>query len=116
MRKGMPFIMERMIAYCGFVCSSCPAFRAGRKEPVDGEGAVAVASETLGGHREPEGFVCDGCLSEGEHLMPYSVTCATRKCCREKGVCSCGVCDEPFCKKKINIYQFVPDAWMPVII
>ena len=103
--------MEEMIAYCGLTCSSCPTFLATQNDDdVAREKTAAFYSEKFGFNLKPEDINCDGCLSDGGKLIAYCQTCEIRKCCSEKGLNNCAVCDEQPCEKLIKFYEFSPDA------
>ena len=103
--------MPEMIAYCGLVCSRCPTFLA----TLDNDDAARIKtavfySEKFGLNMKPEDINCDGCLSEGGKLIGYCRTCEIRKCCREKGLDNCAICEEQPCDKLIKFHEFSPDA------
>lgn len=103
--------MSSMIAYCGLVCSNCPTFLATQNDDdVAREKTAAFYSEKFGFNLKPEEINCDGCISEGGKLIGYCQSCEIRKCCREKALYNCTVCDEQPCKKLIKFHEFSPDA------
>lgn len=103
--------MQKMIAYCGLVCSSCPTFLATQNDDdVAREKTAAFYSEKFGFHLKPEEINCDGCISEGGKLIGYCQSCEIRKCCRIKALDNCAVCDEQPCEKLIKFHEFSPDA------
>jgi Protein of unknown function (DUF3795) len=103
--------MEKMIAYCGLVCSSCPTFLATRDD--DHAARVKTAelyAEKFGLRLKPEEINCDGCLSEGGRQIGYCRVCEIRKCCRSKGLAHCVACSEQPCEKLARFHEFSPDA------
>lgn len=110
-KKGVNSIMSRMIAYCGLVCSNCPTFLATQNDDdIAREKTAAFYSEKFGFNLKPEEINCDGCISEGGKLIGYCQSCEIRKCCREKALDSCTICDEQPCEKLIKFHEFSPDA------
>ncbi len=58
---------------------------------------------------KPEDINCDGCQSQGGALFKHSQVCALRKCGMEKGVETCGHCDEYLCEKLEKFYETMPE-------
>ena len=89
---------EKMIAYCGIVCSKCDAYVATKagdeKKALE---MVKKASETLGKELTLDDFWCDGCLSEGRKCA-YCHECTIRKCASAKGVANCAHCPDYRCE------------------
>jgi hypothetical protein len=103
--------MEQMIAYCGLICSRCPTFLATQADDDVARAKTAASiSEKYGLNFKPEEINCDGCISEGGKLIGYCQSCEVRKCCREKGLANCTVCDEQPCDKLTKFHEFSPDA------
>ncbi len=83
-------ILTKMIAYCGLVCSDCPAFLATRSDDDIARGKVAALwTEKFGHDFKPEDINCEGCKSEGKRLVGYRHVCPIRKCALARGVESC---------------------------
>lgn len=103
--------MEKMIAYCGLVCTSCPTYIATQNDDDDARAKTAAYySEKFGFDLKPEDINCDGCLLDGGKLIGYCHSCEIRKCCRDKGLAHCAVCGEQPCEKLTNFHKFSPDA------
>ena len=103
--------MEKMIAYCGLVCSRCPTFLATQKDDDDARAKTAAFyAQKFGFTLKPEEINCDGCLSEGGKLIGYCQSCEIRKCCRAKALDNCAQCAEQPCEKLIKFHEFSPDA------
>ena len=103
--------MSKMIAYCGLVCSSCLTFLATQNDDdAAREKTAALYSEKFGFDLKPEDINCDGCLSDGGKHIAYCQTCEIRKCCREKGLDNCAICEEQPCDKLTKFHEFSPDA------
>jgi hypothetical protein len=103
--------MQKMIACCGLVCSSCPSFLATQNnDNIAREKAAAFYFEELGLSIKPEEINCDGCLSEGGKLLVTCQSCEIRECCRTKGLDNCAFCEEQPCEKLKNFHEFSSHA------
>jgi hypothetical protein len=103
--------MQKMIAYCGLVCSNCPAFLATKKDDdIAREKTAAFYHEKYGFNLKLEDINCDGCLSEGSKLLIYCQSCDIRRCCREKSLNNCAVCTEQPCEKLKKFHEFSTEA------
>ena len=103
--------MEKMIAYCGLICTTCPAFLATQQDDDSQRAQVAeMWSKEFGGERKPEDINCDGCLSGGERLLNYAAVCEIRRCAQEKGVENCAHCDDYACEKLEGFLAEVDEA------
>lgn len=103
--------MEKMIAYCGIVCSECPGFIATQKDSDEQRKKVAQSwSKMFNAEIKPEDINCDGCLTTSGRLIGYCNICEIRKCAREKALENCGHCGEYSCEKLSNWFEQVPDA------
>jgi len=101
--------MKKTIAYCGIICSECPAFLATQKNDDNERKKVAeMWSKQFNAEFKPEDINCDGCLSESERLFNYCRVCEIRKCGQEKGVKNCAYCDDYACEtlNKLVLLQF----------
>jgi hypothetical protein len=109
-KEGKP-VMQKMIACCGLVCSSCPSFLATQSDDDDArEKAAAFYSEKLGLDLKPEEINCDGCLSEGGNLLKLCRSCEIRDCCRAKAIENCAYCMEQPCEKLTKFHKFSSHA------
>lgn len=103
--------MDKIIAYCGIICSDCPAYIATQAN--DWPALERLAAEAREKHNQPdataEGTMCDGCLS-GPHKCGYCAECAIRACGIERGVANCAHCADYPCEKLLDFFGMVPDA------
>jgi hypothetical protein len=91
-------IMDKMIAYCGIVCTECPAFEATQQNDNAKRKKVAeMWSKQYKMAVKPEDINCDGCISGSQRLLNYCAICGIRKCGQAKGVKNCAYCDEYAC-------------------
>ena len=103
--------MSKMIAYCGLVCSDCPTFLATQNDDdIARKKTADFYAEKFGFRIKPEDINCDGCKSEGGKLIGYCQSCEIRRCCREKGLENCTLCNEQPCENLIKFHEFSIDA------
>ncbi len=103
--------MEKMIAYCGLVCSDCPAFIATQKDDDEERRKVAeLWSKQFGKEFRVEDINCDGCLTEGPRVIGYCNVCEIRKCGQKKNVKNCAYCEEYACERLSEFFAAVPNA------
>ncbi len=103
--------MEKIIAYCGIVCSDCPAYVATQAN--DRAALEQLAANAREKYNQPnataEGSMCDGCLT-GPHKCGYCAECAIRACGVERGVANCAHCAEYPCEKLQGFWTMAPAA------
>jgi len=104
--------MDKMIAFCGLICSECPAFIATQKDDDNERKKVAElwAKEYNSPDLKPEDINCDGCLSENGRLFGYCKTCDIRSCALEKNAKNCAYCDDYACEKLVKFFDMAPEA------
>lgn len=103
--------MEEMIAFCGIVCSGCPAHLATINDDDNERKKIAeLWSRLYNSDIKPEDINCDGCLSEGGTIFNYCKVCEIRKCGQEKGLKNCAYCDEYICEKLDGFFKIAPDG------
>jgi len=108
--------MDKIIAYCGLVCSECPAYVATQAD--DHAALERVAAQWREEYNAPditvESVICDGCVTEGERKCGHWYDCDIRACGMERGVLNCAYCDDYArhggCEKIEGFFGFVPDA------
>jgi RNA polymerase sigma-70 factor (ECF subfamily) len=68
--------MSRIIAYCGLVCSNCPAFLATINDDDSAREKTAVFyAMEYGFNLKPKDINCDGCLAVGGRLLDFCKNC-----------------------------------------
>jgi hypothetical protein len=103
--------MKELIAFCGLVCSECPAFIATRNNDDNKRKETAeIWSKQFNADIKPEDINCDGCISNTGNLFNYPKVCEIRKCGKEKGVINCAYCNDYACEKLEGFFEMVPDA------
>jgi hypothetical protein len=100
-----------MIAYCGLVCTDCPAYIATQ---ADDQAALGrVADQWRQEYDAPDitaaSIMCDGCLM-GRRQCSHCHECEMRACGQERRVLNCAHCDDYACGKLEAFFGFVPDA------
>ncbi|HBV99424.1 MAG: hypothetical protein JL50_13175 [Peptococcaceae bacterium BICA1-7] len=101
--------MEKMMAYCGLVCSDCNAYKAtvNNDEALRKETA-GEWSKMFGADIEVNQINCLGCKSEVR--FGYCGMCQIRACSTERKYDSCAQCDSFVCDKLEEILKHVPEA------
>jgi len=103
--------MDKMIAYCGIVCTECPAFEATQKnDDAKRKNVAEMWSKQYNMAIKPEDINCDGCKSDSKRIINYCYVCGIRKCGKEKGVENCAYCDEYACEKLTKFWGMAPHA------
>jgi len=103
--------MERMIAFCGLVCTECPAFIATQNDDREAlERVAAQWSQQFSISITPDDCICDGCLAFGGRLGSYGHECNIRACGVEKRVQNCAYCDDYRCQELEKFFAFAPEA------
>ena len=103
--------MEKMIAFCGLVCTECPALLATRDDDDDKRKETAeLWSKQFNLDLKPEDINCQGCLSDGVDVFGHCKVCEMRKCGRDKGLDNCAHCDEYACETLGNFFKVAPYA------
>jgi hypothetical protein len=104
--------MDTIIAYCGLVCSDCPAYVATQAN--DHAALERVAAEWREEYNAPnitvESVLCDGCLTDDGYKCGHCAECEIRACGQARGVANCAHCADYGCDKLQGFFSFVPDA------
>jgi hypothetical protein len=102
---------DKMIAYCGLICTDCPAYVATQAD--DRAALEQVAAQWREEYNAPditvESVICDGCIAEGRKCS-HCFECDIRACGIARGVVNCAHCDDYGCEKITGFFGFVPDA------
>jgi hypothetical protein len=103
---------NKIIAYCGLICSSCPAYIATQAD--DRNALEQVAAQWREEYHAPnitvESVICDGCLT-GPRKCSHCAECGIRACGTARGVINCAYCvDYNSCDKIQGFFTMVPDA------
>ncbi|HDL85140.1 MAG TPA: DUF3795 domain-containing protein [Candidatus Acetothermia bacterium] len=103
--------MEKMIAYCGLVCTECPAYIATQAD--DREQLVKVAAQwsvEYDATLTADDCVCDGCLATTDRHIGHWDECKIRVCASDKKVRNCAHCTDYPCSELKGLFSFAPHA------
>ena len=104
--------MNQMIAYCGLVCTDCPAYIATQAD--DRAALEQVAAQWREEFDAPEitveSVICDGCLGAAGRKCRHCFECDVRACAMTRAVANCAHCDDYGCETITRFFGFVPDA------
>ena len=98
---------EKIIAYCGLVCTDCKAYKATKAN--DNETLAALALEWYGEENNSTYTVCDGCTVDGRKNQ-WCANCMVHNCASERGVETCAHCEDYGCEKIAELFKHIPDA------
>jgi hypothetical protein len=103
---------EKYVAYCGIVCTDCPAYIATQSGERSELQRVAERWEKEY-HLETvtiEDVTCDGCLGQEGCKGSHCHECEIRACALALNVENCAHCEDYSCEKLDNFFGFAPDA------
>ena len=101
---------DKIIAYCGLVCSECEAYQATQANDMPALEALAVRwSAEFNGDLKAADCLCDGCLGEGRQIG-HCAECGIRACALEHGVANCAACADFGCEQIEGFMTMVPPA------
>jgi hypothetical protein len=98
-------MQDKMVAFCGIVCSDCRAFIATQANDGELRKKVAKTWSTKKDVLRPEDIDCDGCLPAGQRLFKFCGICDVRRCGQEKGVDNCAHCPEFPCERLTGLWK-----------
>lgn len=104
--------MDKIIAYCGLVCTDCPAYIATQANDWEAlEQLARQAREEFGvPDATAESARCDGCLGDTEYKCGYCFECQIRACGVARGVVNCAHCADYACEKLEGFFVKAPQA------
>lgn len=104
--------MERIVAYCGLVCSECPSYVHTQAGDMAALEALAEQTRTVHGIKDAtaETVMCDGCLAPEGRKIGYCTTCEVRACGVSRGLDNCAACPDYACEKLEGYFKMVPQA------
>ncbi len=104
--------MDRIIAYCGLVCSECPAYIATQADDLAAKERVVAQwrIEFNAPDMNIAAVTCDGCTTVGGRLGGYCPFCEIRACGVGRGVANCAHCADYSCDKLTAFLAQVPPA------
>jgi hypothetical protein len=104
--------MDKMIAYCGLVCTDCPAYIATQANDRAALERVATTwrEEFNAPHLTADSVICDGCLGSEGRKFGHCFDCDMRACAMERDVANCAHCADYACETLEGFFGFVPEA------
>ncbi|MDH4207760.1 MAG: DUF3795 domain-containing protein [Anaerolineae bacterium] len=102
--------MEEILAYCGIVCTECPAYPATQAGDDEHLGHVAQEWSNEDLKLEPADLLCDGCLPGATRYAVFCSECGARLCALARGLPNCAHCEDFGCEKLRTTFEMVPDA------
>jgi hypothetical protein len=104
--------VERIIAYCGLVCSDCDAYVATQANDLEALERLAQRARTEFGLADAtaETTMCDGCLTESGRQIGYCATCEIRACGMARGMVNCAHCADYACDKIESFFAQATEA------
>jgi len=104
--------MDRMVAFCGLICTNCPGYIATKAN--DWEALEKLAEKARIEYHLPDitaaSSACDGCLSTTDRKCSYCAVCDIRSCALAHAVENCGACPQYGCEKIAGFLKMVPEA------
>ena len=98
--------MNKIVGYCGIICSGCPIFLATQKDDdAERKRVVELVRKQYDKECRAEDINCDGCLSEGLRLWRDCKTCKIRGCAKERNVENCAHCDDYACETLVKLFD-----------
>lgn len=104
--------MRDMIGYCGLDCERCDAYLATiHDDQALREKTAKLWAELNGAPILPEHINCVGCRIDGVKTLFCDQLCKIRQCAQEKGVTTCGNCEDmEQCQKIRMVISENPDV------
>ena len=100
---------DRIIAFCGLVCTECPAYVATQAGDQKKLSQLAREWWSEGLALSPEDCLCSGCIGGGL-LASFVGQCKIRRCARDRGVETCGHCPDYPCRLLEETFRRSPQA------
>jgi len=89
----------KLTAYCGLVCTDCPAYIAKRTGDDALRAKTAKRWSAPGFSVTAEEVNCDGCAVLEGTQFKYCDSCEVRGCASARGVTTCAACEDYGCEK-----------------
>jgi hypothetical protein len=103
--------MNKLISFCGLLCSDCGAFIATQSNDNKKRAEVAqLWSKQYSVNLKPEDINCDSCASNSDRHFSHCSVCEIRKCGKQKKIANCAHCTDYPCEKLSAFLKLVPDA------
>ncbi len=108
--------MEKMLAYCGLTCDTCPIHLATLEKDKSlqltmRESIAEQCSELYGMTLQPEDITdCDGCRVNTGRIFTGCLNCEIRKCAVRKNIDSCAFCNDYPCEILVKNFSLDPGS------
>ena len=103
---------EKMIGYCGLVCTECKAYLA--TQAGDWAALESMATKAREEYGVPNATAtsvqCDGCLATTGRQCGYCSECQVRACAMGRGVANCAHCEDYGCEILEGFFGMAPQA------
>ncbi len=100
--------MDKLVAYCGLVCTECQGYIATQKNDMDALKQVAETwSKEYNANLTAQDCMCDGCTVDGRKIGHCS-ECKVRLCAMERSVVNCAHCADYGCQTLSDFLGFAP--------
>ncbi len=108
--------MDKMIAYCGLTCDSCPIHLATLEQNKSRQRTMRISiarlcAEKYGMNLQPDDINdCDGCRADTGRLFSGCLDCKIRNCAGRRNLESCAFCPEFICDILKEFLLHEPDT------
>jgi len=108
--------INKLTAYCGLTCDSCPIYLATRENDQEKRTKMRIEIAKSIDDRyhmtlKPVDITdCDGCTTQSGKLYPGCSQCEIRKCAQKKDCLTCAHCPEYPCDPLQKFFVTEPDA------
>ncbi len=97
--------MEKVIGYCGIICSDCPVFMATQKnDDAERKRVAEIFTRQYGKKYVLEDINCDGCPNPSTSVFSYCNVCEIRKCGKKRNLVNCAHCSDYPCEKLSKLF------------
>ncbi|MBN1434648.1 DUF3795 domain-containing protein [Candidatus Fermentibacterales bacterium] len=103
--------MDGITAYCGLVCTHCPAWKAtssGDEKAL--EEIASTWSKEWGVHLGADDCRCTGCLGNLKPQIGYLEQCEIRRCAIARGLSNCAQCGDYACATLERWFEQAPSS------
>ncbi|MGC9468588.1 MAG: DUF3795 domain-containing protein, partial [Anaerolineae bacterium] len=102
---------NKIVAYCGIICSECDAYKATQsKDQAALERVAAAWREQFSPEITAASIACDGCLPTDGALCGWGAECPIRACAIDRGVNSCAHCPDYGCDTITEFLSHSPET------
>jgi hypothetical protein len=92
-------VTDPIIAFCGLICTECPAWRGLARTSEEERARLAREWSTEAFPLTARGLDCEGCVGPDDQLVAFCGDCEIRRCGTERDVLNCAHCSDYPCGK-----------------